>query len=234
MNQSSWSVEPLHIAAGAAGVALILTLLVSWQGTPIGGDLRIIREVQQADPLRGNESWVNALGTLPVQLVIVLTVIVAAALGPALRLPAASATDRTQAIWVLCIALALRFLNTPLKQATQAERPLADLGVRVARDFAGYGFPSGHVYSTVLIFGAIAYVAPAIFGRAAGAAIRVTCVAIILMAGPARMVVGAHWPSDVAGGYLWGVAALCLCIALASRLVRSKAAPRMASARKVS
>jgi undecaprenyl-diphosphatase len=145
-----------------------------------------------------------------------------------LRFPGGGAIERTHAIWVLGIALALRFVNTPLKQATQADRPLADLGVHVTRDFAGYGFPSGHVYSDVLIFGAIAFVAPAIFGRTAGAAIRVTCVAIILMAGPARMVVGAHWPSDVAGGYLWGVAALCLCLALASRMMRSKATQRMA------
>jgi membrane-associated phospholipid phosphatase len=231
MNQFRWSVDPFRIAASTGGVALMLTLLISWQGTPIGGDLRIIREVQQADPLRGNEGWVNALGTFQLQLFIVLAAVAAATFGPVLRFPCGAAVERTRAIWVLVTAIGLRFLAFPLKEATQAERPLSSLGVHVSRDFAGYGFPSGHVYSDVLIFGAIALVAPALFGRAAGSAIRVVCVAIILMAGPARMVVGAHWPSDVAGGYLWGISALCLCIALASRLAHSKVTSRMAPAR---
>lgn len=231
MNQFRWSVDPFRIAASTGGVALILTLLISWQGTPIGGDLRIIQQVQQADPLRGNEVWVNALGTFQLQLLIVLGAVSAATFGPALRLPGGAAVDRTQAIWVLVTAVVLRFLAFPLKEAAQAERPLSSLGVHVSRDFAGYGFPSGHVYSDVLIFGALALVAPALFGRAVGAGVRVLCIAIILMAGPARMVVGAHWPSDVAGGYLWGISALCLCVALAGRLAHSKTGSRMAPAR---
>jgi membrane-associated phospholipid phosphatase len=34
------------------------------------------------------------------------------------------------------------------------------------------------------------------------------------------MVVGAHWPSDVLGGYLWGLAALTLVVGIATILGR--------------
>ena len=86
------------------------------------------------------------------------------------------------------------------------------------RQFDGYGFPSGHVYGDVLIFGVLAVIAPVVFGRTAGAAARVLCLAVIVLAGPARMVIGAHWPSDVLGGYLWGATALCLAVIGGRRL----------------
>lgn len=230
MTRRFLGLDTFHLAGVTGSIAFVLTLLVSWHGTPIGADIQLIREVQQADPLRGNEGWVNAMGTMELQFLFVLAAISAAAWGSHLPLSTASAHERTFAIWVLVSAVCLRFLNYPLKLAAQAERPFDGLGIQVARDFAGYGFPSGHVYSDVLIFGALALVAPAIVGRGAGTAVRVACVAIILMAGPARMVVGAHWPSDVAGGYLWGICALSLAVAIAARLTHGPAR-QIASAR---
>lgn len=229
MTRRFLGLDTFHLAGITGSIAFVLTLLVSWQGTPIGGDIRLIREVQQLDPLRGNEGWVNAMGTMELQFLFVLAAVTAAAWGSRLPLTVGAAHERTFAIWVLVSAVCLRFMNYPLKVAAQAERPFDGLGIHVARDFAGYGFPSGHVYSDVLIFGALALVAPVIVGRAAGTAVRVVCVAIILMAGPARMVVGAHWPSDVVGGYLWGICALSLAVAIAYRITHSTA--RIAPAR---
>ena len=215
--------ELLRLAAGCGGAAVLLTLYVAWHGTPIPGDLKVIREFQGMDLLRRNESWINPLGTLGWQSAIVITALVVAGFGPRVGIPQESAARRNWAAWVLLAALVFRFLTVPLKKMAQADRPSANFDIRIAEDFAGYGFPSGHVYSDVLIFGALAMVAPALFGRALGAAVRVFSLAVILLSGPSRMVVGAHWPSDVVGGFLWGSAALCLALVAGRRLSGSHA-----------
>ena len=40
----------------------------------------------------------------------------------------------------------------------------------------------------------------------------IVCLALILLTGYGRILVGAHWPSDVLGGYLWGALLLLLAI----------------------
>lgn len=211
--------ELLTAAGASAGVALLISLFVAWHGTPIPGDVGVIREFQEWTALRRNEGWINPLGAMEIQLPLLAILLAMATFGTYAGLPFATARQRVEAIGILCAAFALRFLTGPLKEGVRAERP-AGFDLHIARDFAGYGFPSGHVYSDVLVFGAVAAVAPLVFGRFAGGGVRVFCIAIILLAGPARMVVGAHWPSDVLGGYLWGFAALCLALAAGKHAAR--------------
>ncbi len=210
--------ELMRYAALLGGAALALTLFVAWWGAPVPGDERVIREFQGIDLLDRNEGWINQLGRLQWQLPVVAGAIILAGVGPSLGLKAGAQQARTEAIWVLATTSVLRFLTTPLKQAAQSPRPGDGIDIHIGGDFPGYGFPSGHVYSDVLIYGAIAFVAPAVIGRAGGAAVRVFCIALIILAGPARMAVGAHWPSDVLGGYLWGGAALCIALVAGRRL----------------
>lgn len=210
--------ELLRAAAWSGLAALALSLFVAWHGTPIPGDVRVIREFQGIRPLDQNESWVNAMGRFHWQTAALAAGLLLAAIGPWLGLRAGAQKDRLTAVWTLLAAFGLRIFSTPLKEMAQAQRPSAEFHVRVTADFPGYGFPSGHVYSDVLIYGALAVIAPSIIGRTWGAAVRVACVAIIVLSGPSRMSVGAHWPSDVVGGYLWGAAALCLAVAIGRRL----------------
>jgi undecaprenyl-diphosphatase len=210
----------LLTAAGASGLmALAITLFVAWHGTPVPGDVSVIREFQGWTALQRNEGWINPLGSMEIQLPLLAIALAMATFGTHAGFAFADRRQRFEAIAILAAALALRFLTGPLKEAARAERP-AGFDLHVARDFAGYGFPSGHVYSDVLVFGVLAVVAPVLVGRFAGSAVRVACLTIIVLAGPARMVVGAHWPSDVAGGYLWGFAALCLAIAAGQHAAR--------------
>ncbi|MGE3076550.1 MAG: phosphatase PAP2 family protein [Dehalococcoidia bacterium] len=210
----------LQAAAVSGALALLLTFYVAWHGTPLPGDVDIARWVQDRSLANRFEGPINLLGIFPVQLAVGVACMVLAAFAPRLRLASAAASERMYAVWALIAALILRSASTPLKSMAQADRPSAGYDLHIAREFSGFGFPSGHVLSDVVIYGTIAVIAPAILGRAAGAAARVFCLAIILLAGPSRVAVGAHWPGDVLGGYLWGFAGLCLALAFASRFAQ--------------
>lgn len=212
----------MRFAAWCGGAAMALTLLVAWHGTPLPGDVRVIREFQGIRPLDQNADWVNALGRYHWQLAGVAAALVLAAFGPWLGLRGGNQKERLTVVWTVLIALGLRVLSGPLKDMAQTKRPSTDFHVKVTQDFPGYGFPSGHVYGDVLMYGALAALAPLLLGRGAGSAARVFFIAIIVLSGPARMAVGAHWPSDVLGGYLWGAAALCLAVAGGRRLAGNR------------
>ncbi|GBD22956.1 hypothetical protein HRbin29_00603 [bacterium HR29] len=109
-----------------------------------------------------------------------------------------------------------------LKEAIDSPRPTAGYGLVIDRLRGDPGFPSGHVYGDVLTYGALALLAPCVLPRAPAVAIRLAAAAVILPAGWARVYVGAHWPSDVVGGYLWGALALATVAMLAARLLRSR------------
>jgi membrane-associated phospholipid phosphatase len=75
-----------------------------------------------------------------------------------------------------------------------------------------HGFPSGHVFGEVLVYGLIfAYAGRAIPNRGIVWLVRGACAAEIAVGGPARMYTGAHWAIDVAGAML--LAALYLLLA---------------------
>jgi undecaprenyl-diphosphatase len=99
-------------------------------------------------------------------------------------------------------------------------RPLAEQ-VRVTEQATGLGFPSGHAMSAALVFGTLAYLA---MGGIAHITLRRAvvgvCLALILLTGYGRVYVGAHWPSDVLGGWLWGGTLLWLLITLLRRAER--------------
>lgn len=84
----------------------------------------------------------------------------------------------------------------------------------------GYGFPSGHVFG-VTVFVVMALYLLWLFeapGRVQWAA-RLAGIAFVLTVGYSRVYLGAHWPSDVVGGLLAGVAfGLSMVLALDARV----------------
>ena len=87
-------------------------------------------------------------------------------------------------------------------------RPSPDL-VHVSQSLVGNGFPSGHVFGTVVFYGLLSGVtwhhvrwSPLRFLVPAIAA------SITVLAGIARVYLGVHWTSDVLGGLLLGVVTL--------------------------
>jgi len=114
------------------------------------------------------------------------------------------------------VRLALAFLlstyvNTGLKDLVAHPRPFdLDPSVKLA-DASGYGFPSGHSQSAVVVWGTIA----AGFRKAW---LWVVAVLLVLLIGFSRIYLGVHFPTDVFGGWAIGVVFLAVYLALEPRV----------------
>jgi YegS/Rv2252/BmrU family lipid kinase len=111
---------------------------------------------------------------------------------------------RLEAAFLLAAAGGVTLLDTALKGAVQRKRP-EDGVARVLRLINAPSFPSGHTMNYVSVFGflgaaSMANVRPGILRTALTSA----CASMVALIGPARVYLGAHWPSDTAAGYLLG------------------------------
>lgn len=114
--------------------------------------------------------------------------------------------QRHSAEAALLVGVALvRILNWPLKWLVDSPRPFTT--DHQTNDVAsGLGYPSGHAMGTMLIGGALVIVVFRLKQSpvARAGAVLVTTAAI-LATGFGRVAIRAHWPSDVVGGWLWGL-----------------------------
>ena len=119
------------------------------------------------------------------------------------------------------IALISLGLNPLLKLLIERPRPTEDL-VSVLGHYSGLSFPSGHAFTSMLMFGLLFYLAPLILKwQRAIYLTRTACLAMIILTGISRVYLGAHWPSDVLGGFLFGGIVLTLLISLHQRHLRT-------------
>lgn len=110
-------------------------------------------------------------------------------------------------------------VNFLLKQTFESPRPTT-ADVRITDPSTGFGFPSGHTMSAVVICVVLAYLAwrhldHALLRRVTYAAMLVGVAGM----GFSRIWSGAHWPSDVLGAVLWGVLYAGVGIVLYHRVV---------------
>ena len=104
-------------------------------------------------------------------------------------------------------------LRAIVKQAVARPRPSYSL---VAKPhFHSYGFPSGHALAAVAFYGMLLVLWHRRGGRR-GWQWGVTggLLLLIVLIGVSRIYLGAHWPSDVLGGYALGVAYCSLATAV--------------------
>jgi len=78
------------------------------------------------------------------------------------------------------------------------------------------GFPSGHSTAAAAFYGAVIFLADTLPPRVCRA-VRVLAVFMILLVGFARVILRAHWPSDVLGGSALGLALASIAGLIASR-----------------
>ncbi len=198
-----------------APVIATLLLMSALTGDPALGDAWIGRVVQQT-PLGWLLANVAVFLAYPATLFAVWCVGMLAAL-----------RSRNWALVAAGVLVLLALgVNPILKELIARPRPGAgDLIIRRAAD--GYGFPSGHTSSATLMYGYAAFtLASAIPVRTARWCIGAAGAAVGLIAFE-RVYDGAHWPSDVAGGFTSGALLVAGCVTLgglvASRIAHNRA-----------
>lgn len=121
---------------------------------------------------------------------------------------------------LLPLALIPRAANSAMKDLIDRPRPSADY-VDITGHATGPGFPSGHTVGTAALYGLLFFLIPAAVPfRPLRWLLQAGCLLAVASAGPARVYVGVHWPSDVLAGYLLAalfVAPLAAAYLLASR-----------------
>ena len=200
-----------RLAGVLALAAVALTVWVAVHGVPMPADVRIARAVQARGSFQRTADFINTAGSWNFVPFLAAGAIVL--LGGGLRrLRWRAPRERREALYGFLAAIGVRYFDQLLKFLLESPRPTAAWGVRVDEIRDSYGFPSGHVYGDVVFYGVMAVYAAVYLPARLVMPARAVLLAVILLAGPARIFVGAHWPSDTAGGYLWGAAALCLAV----------------------
>src|SRR5437588_4142348 len=110
---------------------------------------------------------------------------------------------RLEALFIL-LTTSSNLLNAIVKRLIKRPRPTNEL-VSVVRATNEPSFPSGHVMHYTNFFGLLIYLLATNWrsGRLRNALITI-CTALIICIGPSRVYLGAHWPSDVMAGYIYG------------------------------
>lgn len=110
---------------------------------------------------------------------------------------------RLEAIIIAVVYALSGLLNALIKIIVNRPRPNASV-VEVFRAATGQSFPSGHVMSYVAFWGLLFTFGVILFDgrRWWRIALLVISAFFVVMVGPSRIYLGAHWASDVLGAYL--------------------------------
>ena len=109
-----------------------------------------------------------------------------------------------------CIGVVMFLVNTIIKYSVHRARP----DTLYAHDMRikSYSFPSGHAFAAMFFYGLLAYLAFKYLPNPWNLIVPALLAGLILMVGISRVFLGAHFPSDVVAGWLFGGVCLWLVI----------------------
>jgi len=191
--------------------SIALSVLAA-QHDRLPGDLRLTEWLQDS-PFPGLELSRAVRAVTRTQVVLATGVMAAVALWLLGR--------RRQAI-ALAVALAvLPLAQHEIKEIVDRARPSPDL-VDVRSSFSSLSFPSGHVMSPTVLYGFLLWESlrpparPGRLRRTVRVAVESWSTGVLVLAAPANVYMGVHWPSDVLGGYAWGTVLLLPAVFMAA------------------
>ena len=111
------------------------------------------------------------------------------------------------AAFVLVAVLGSGAVNVGMKDVVGRARPVLADPVASA---SGASFPSGHAMTSAAAYGVLVVLAPASRRRP----VLVIAAVLVLAIGLTRIALGVHWPTDVVGGWVFGLAWLAACAAV--------------------
>ena len=185
------------LPSAALGFAALFIVLAGWvtAGGSLPGERRLLVELNEALGTTLDEPMV-AVGVATDSLVIgVVGVLVIAVLAYGGR--------RSDALLFLAIVGPALVLNPLLKQVVGRARPDVRLSPEVVSSLS---FPSGHAAGTAALVGALVVVASTRRSRILTAVVGGV---VLLIVAFSRLAIGVHYPSDIAGGWLWVASLVC-------------------------
>jgi undecaprenyl-diphosphatase len=160
-------------------------------------DLEISRELKEVqNPVFSQTlQWVSVLGETWIEAVLVATV---AAICLVRK-------QRKEAVFVLATVSSV-VLTSVLKVLIGRPRPPAFLQdpAYFLWSVEQFSFPSGHVLFYIVFFGFVAFLAWSHLTGYTRWIIAAICGFLVVLIGPSRIYLGAHWASDVIGSYVIG------------------------------
>ena len=118
---------------------------------------------------------------------------------------------RRLAIYLVVTVVGGSLVDTAVKLLVNRPRPIVDHPLDTA---FGTSFPSGHSMASTLTYGALLLVFLPVLSRRQRIAAVATCIAIVLLIGCSRLLLGVHFLTDVIGGYVLGLSWLFASTAL--------------------
>lgn len=104
------------------------------------------------------------------------------------------------------------FINSFLKLSFGRERPRSEYVDNMW--FDTFSFPSGHASGSIIAYGLLTYLAWHFLPASWAAIVTVTLVLLTILIGISRVYLGAHYASDVLGGWIIGGITLLVIILL--------------------
>lgn len=152
------------------------------------------------------QTWQGSIGESLYRIGDMLGTTSLAAIVTGIGLVTALVRRQVQVSSFLMLVLVFRLAGTQLKPIFDSPRPSADQ-VELLKIFGGTGYPSGHsmtiaMLATMVVLLALRYLADERLKRL----IIVVATAAMMLVGWSRVWSGAHWPTDVLGGWSYGIA----------------------------